>query len=262
MSTMVLWVDARLDTAQPPQCGGLEERCRLHVTSDLVRVSATIETVQPDVVVFDFDYPDRTGLQALGRAKQAHGSVPFLMVTEHHYENLAVWALRCRVWDYLTRPVAESELTARIELLSRARNDRGGDSERENLMPLPLIPVEARVDGRGGHAHATAPALSYVENHLHEKIAETTVAQLCGMDRYRFSRAFKREHGVTFREYLLKARLTRAIGMLSHTQATVTDVAFSVGFQDLSYFASLFRRNTGLVPSEYRKRFCAAEAVG
>lgn len=248
----LLWVDARLRKAQPPLYRDLAESCKLYVLDHATEISLSIRSVGPDVIVFDFDYPDLAGLQALRWTRRANSPVPVLMLTEQHYENLAVWALRCRVWDYLIKPVTRDVLVERFKLLRMARDQNSGTRTRCNVMPLPPIPVEARLPSYVIDTRRTDTAGAYVENHLHEKVSEEVVARLCGMDRYEFSRVFKREHGITFREYLLNRRLERASEILSQTDVAITDVAFTVGFQDLSHFAHVFRRYMGCTPSQYR----------
>jgi AraC-like DNA-binding protein len=72
------------------------------------------------------------------------------------------------------------------------------------------------------------------------------------MRRFAFSRAFHAAVGVTFREHVIRARISEACRMLVEGGHTVTEVAFATGFTDGSYFARVFRRHTGTLPSHYR----------
>ncbi len=73
------------------------------------------------------------------------------------------------------------------------------------------------------------------------------------MSESEFSRVFKKEHGHTFCEYLLKFRISKACDSLVDPSVQVKTVAFEVGFNDLSYFARTFRRYTGVTPSTYQQ---------
>ena len=66
-------------------------------------------------------------------------------------------------------------------------------------------------------------------------------------------RIFKRETGVSFREYCNGVRMQRAAELLTSTRDKVIDVAFECGFNNVSYFNRLFQRTYGVSPSEYRK---------
>ena len=72
-----------------------------------------IAALKPDIICFDYDCPDVAGLNLLRQVKKDFPSVPILMLTEHNSEELAVWALRSRVWDYFVKPIdVESFLSA------------------------------------------------------------------------------------------------------------------------------------------------------
>lgn len=73
------------------------------------------------------------------------------------------------------------------------------------------------------------------------------------MSESEFSRVFKKEHGNTFCDYLLKFRIGKACDSLADPSVQVKTVAFEVGFNDLSYFARTFRRYTGVTPSTYQQ---------
>ena len=60
--------------------------------------------------------------------------------------------------------------------------------------------------------------------------------------------------GETFREYLLRFRILEACNRLVAGGTPVTEIAFAVGFHDGSYFARMFRRSVGVLPSQYAAR--------
>jgi AraC-like DNA-binding protein len=217
-----------------------------------------VRAAEAELIAFDFDYPDARGLQALQNARRQFAHIPILMLVEQCYDNLLLWALRARVWDVLIKPVASDSVLERMQWIRAARTAIGRTGMRTNAMPAPAIPVEARFLAKGARSRGTGSACGYINDHMHEKLSATALARRCGMNRYQFSRAFRSEQGVTFREYVLSVRLERAEQMLSHTDAPVTEIAFCAGFQDLSHFASLFRRRTGCSPREFRQRRRAA----
>ena len=81
-----------------------------------------------------------------------------------------------------------------------------------------------------------------IPDKLYFRIGE--VAQLCGLGPFQFSRAFKHDLGTTFREFLIQRRINHALQLFGNPKASVTEVAFAAGFNDLSYFARVFRRFT------------------
>jgi AraC-like DNA-binding protein len=75
-------------------------------------------------------------------------------------------------------------------------------------------------------------------------------------------RTFRRVFGETPHRYLQRRRVERAMFLLRSTQASVTDVCFSVGFGSLGTFSRTFRDIVGECPSSYRKRGPLPPAAG
>jgi len=100
----------------------------------------------------------------------------------------------------------------------------------------------------------TQAAVDYVQQSLAQHITLTTAAARCHMCKSEFSRIFKREHAATFFEFVLRARARRAAELLALGDMAVKQVAYAVGFNDLSYFGRVFRRHYGVAPSQYLAR--------
>lgn len=67
---------------------------------------------------------------------------------------------------------------------------------------------------------------------------------------------------MTFRHFLLDYRMRMARTLLTESRAPVSQVAYAVGFNDLSHFGRLFRRHVGESPTCYRQRLRQAERAG
>ena len=126
-------------------------------------------------------------------------------------------------------------------------------------MPPPLAQAESGLGAAGAaSADPAAPsvhrAIAYVAAHYPEKFAASAVAQHCGFSRFQFSRNFHAAFEITFREYLLRFRIREACRRLAAGEQSVTGIAYTVGFHDGSYFARMFRRYVGVLPSQYARR--------
>ena len=66
-------------------------------------------------------------------------------------------------------------------------------------------------------------------------------------------RRFRQATGQTPLQYLNRKRIEAATDMLRASNLSVSDVAWQVGFGDVSYFTRLFRQHTGLTPARYRQ---------
>lgn len=69
-----------------------------------------------------------------------------------------------------------------------------------------------------------------------------------------FTRIFKKEIGISPKRYILTKQITRAKELLASTDASVFEIANSVGFSDQLYFSRVFSKFEKISPSEYRKR--------
>lgn len=106
----------------------------------------------------------------------------------------------------------------------------------------------------GGQADAVAAAVAYMEEHYGEELSLATIADQALLSPHHFSEVFKRHCGMPPWDFLLTLRLDRAKELLATTDRQVTDVALTVGFGDSSYFARVFRAQTGLTPRAWRQR--------
>ena len=77
-------------------------------------------------------------------------------------------------------------------------------------------------------------------------------AKAAGMSNSRFSTVFAQEMGVTFTEYLTGLRMGKAKELLRATQLRSSEISAAVGYSDRHYFSYLFKKNTGMTPSEFR----------
>ena len=100
-----------------------------------------------------------------------------------------------------------------------------------------------------------------VEALLQEKFREThsneQLAECAGMSDRTFLRRFKAATGRVPAAYLQTVRIEAAKVMLESDGASVQAVSSAVGYEDVSFFRTLFKRITGMTPAEYRSRFAA-----
>lgn len=136
--------------------------------------------------------------------------------------------------------------------------DSGQETRLSTTIRLPTVDdVKARFDNLSALHAGVIKAPDYVREHFHEKFPARDIAEYCGLSRFQFSRSFHAAYGITFREYLLRHRIRAACDRLLRGDQPVTEIAFAVGFHDGSYFARMFRRYTGVLPSQYARAHAA-----
>lgn len=98
-------------------------------------------------------------------------------------------------------------------------------------------------------------ALVYIEKNFMNPLSLDEVAQVNAMSRYHFSRIFKLKTGFSFKDYINAKRIQRAKYLMENEDMNITEAAFAVGYNDLSYFSRIFQKQEGLSPSKYKKSF-------
>jgi YesN/AraC family two-component response regulator len=247
----ILWVDLRIVKDEPSIAHKLSGHYRIHCIATANQVGDTINKTAPRCICFEYDYPELAGLKVLQQTKLEFSYLPVLMLTEYHSENLAIWSFRTRVWDYLVKPIPVSELLIRVEALCTLSGSIRGPASRRSLMPHNPTPNEPSFRCPTLKKR-TSLAVSYIETHYQEKIHVNKVAALCHMEMFTFSRHFKKEHGITFRDYLIRHRIAKAKELLQNPHTSITSVTLTVGFNDFSHFARTFQQIVGMNPSQYR----------
>ena len=246
----MLWFDCTSKFGLPEVRRQALECFEIVCCARLEEAQKEIARTRPRALCFDFDYPDRGRLRAMQAIKRANMGLPVLMFTIEHSEALAVWTFRVPVWNYLVKPVSTAELQDNLRVLTQilCAERRSGRSICLSESSVPQAVPASRPDDL---QLALLPALSFIEQHFNTRISATRVARLCGMTRFQLSRVFHATLGITFKDYLLRMRIAEACRLLEHPGASVTDIGCAVGFNDSSHFARVFRRFTGMVPSQY-----------
>ncbi|MDO4307126.1 MAG: helix-turn-helix domain-containing protein [Eubacteriales bacterium] len=94
----------------------------------------------------------------------------------------------------------------------------------------------------------------YIKNHLGDDISREEVAAQAFLNPDYLDRIFKKETGMSVSKYITHEKVNLAKFLLTTTDRSIADIALQVGFSNMSNFASMFKRMTGLNPNEYRKQ--------
>ncbi len=95
--------------------------------------------------------------------------------------------------------------------------------------------------------------MNYIDTHYTEPLTLEWAADYVGFSKYHFHRLFKNYAGITFHDHLLKKRIQVAQSLLG-TNMSITEIAFQSGFTNSSSFGRVFRSQTGISPSAYRRK--------
>lgn len=97
-------------------------------------------------------------------------------------------------------------------------------------------------------------AKHYCDMNIYEKIAVADVANEVSLSVSQLNRLFKKDFGTTVYSYILNCRIELSKSLLKGTAMPVSQISDRLNFADEHYFSNIFKKKTGVSPSEYRKK--------
>jgi len=202
-----------------------------------------IHDLNPDIVLTDIRLPGQSGLDMLASCTH-QASIIF---TGYNDFTLAQQAIRLGVYDYLLKPVDEDELLTVVSNLCRTLRITTNKETTDNGS----LPSEKIIQGDP----YVRLAMDYIDTHYPEDISLYSLAREFGISESHLSHLFKQYSGYTFLRYLQDCRVRHAIIMLQDPRYQITEIYQRCGFSNGSYFSRIFKRFTGVTPSDYRRGY-------
>jgi AraC family transcriptional regulator, arabinose operon regulatory protein len=106
---------------------------------------------------------------------------------------------------------------------------------------------------RPGKGHFVSRSLAFINENWNRALSVTDLAERVGVSRSKLAAEFKATTGRSVLSFQVDVRIDRAKKLLETGARSIADVAYLVGYSDPLYFSKLFRKRTGLTPSNYRR---------
>lgn len=146
-----------------------------------------------------------------------------------------------------------SEVKRIFELL--IRNHRSGDEITAcgNLLRLVALLSPKNSKPQSESEISMFKEAEFISNHYTEEIDLNECAERCNLSRSRFTHLFTQTVGTSPLQYQQQLRLEQACELLRSSTLSVGEISDGVGFKDALYFSRIFKKKTGLTPSDCRK---------
>lgn len=202
---------------------------------------AAVEKFSPDIIITDLNMPGMDGIEMLTKLREGGCNAFVIVLTAYDSFKYAQSALRLGAVDFILKPFHDGELENAI--LSIQEKNRKDDDPASAVFSVK----------KGDKSRYVMAAMEYIDKHYgDENLSIAVVGEAIGISEGHLSHIFKKETDYTPNAYITRFRMHKAMQMLSDVAVKVYEVAERVGYKDIAYFSSTFKKVVGVTPSEYQ----------
>ncbi len=213
----------------------------------------------PDLILSDVMMPKMDGFKLCSSLKsdERTSHIPVILLTARASSESKIEGLETGADDYLSKPFDATELKIRIKNLilqrQKLREKFAGDFWKENKLPV-LQSVASGLNQMD--KQFLQKALDVVNQHLPDTDFNIEIfAREMALSRQQMHRKFRALVNQSATEFIRTIRLKNAADLLTQKSGTVSEIAYDVGFNTLSYFTKSFQEQFGVTPSEYADEY-------
>lgn len=194
-----------------------------------------IEKKKPDILFTDIRMPGYSGLELLELLRKKELQTKVILISGYAEFEYAQSAIRNGAYDYLLKPIDQEKLQI---VLERILGDGAGilENEQELVAPSTIRKI-----------------MDEIKEHYTENITLTGLAEKYAISVRYLSELLKEHLQLSFSEYISSKRIQKAKELLADESLSIEQIAEQTGYNDYFYFTKVFKKNTGISPSKYRK---------
>lgn len=193
-----------------------------------------VRKLLPDIVLTDIRMPVMDGLALIKNLHAAFPHIQTVILSGYSDFAYAHQALQCNVKDYVLKPIKPGALCAALQ---RCIDALAGGA-------CPAKPPES----------PSQKILRFIRESFAQPVSLEQIAEEFNYSPKYISNLVKAETGSSFTEYILDLRIEYAVEKLTKSNLEIKEIALQTGYNDLQYFYRVFKKRTGLTPSQYRKK--------
>ncbi len=199
----------------------------------------TIFRHEPELMLLDVQMPIKNGINVMQEAQRA-GIMPVTIILSGYDEfKYAQQAMHYGAKDYLLKPSRSSDI---LKKLNETADGLLVEKEKSGV---------AVKTGLNGFVDI---AREYINEHYYENLTLNGVSGKVGITAGYLSTLFTQQMNCSFIDYLNEIRIEHACSYLQQNYFKTYEIAYKVGYNDEKYFSKVFKKVTGMSPSEYKKK--------
>jgi YesN/AraC family two-component response regulator len=190
-----------------------------------------------DLAIINYKLPDCSGLDLLKAIREAKPALPAIIITAYSTEDVIINALRAGATDYIKKPFSPAHFLMKISEILGEKEDIGHFKNVHSKDEFIMNGIAA-----------------YIQERYRDDLTLDKLAEMAGMNKYKFSRIFQERFGQRFTSYLNSIRIRSAAELLRNPDLSITEIAIFVGYKSIVHFERVFRSQYNLSPREYRSK--------
>jgi ligand-binding sensor domain-containing protein/signal transduction histidine kinase/AraC-like DNA-binding protein len=205
----------------------------------------------PDLIISDVSMPEMNGFDFCSNIKQDENTshIPVIMLTAMATTSQQIDGLEAGADVYMTKPFSLQILELHIRNLLRGREELRQKYVKQIMLTprkLELVSPDEKFLNK---------LMALIESKMEDPdFNVSTLVDQIGMSQTVLYKKIKALTGLSITDFIKSQRLKRAAQLLKENQLSISEVAYSVGFNDRKYFSKEFRKQFGVAPSEYHQK--------
>ena len=210
----------------------------IHEASTGEEALKVFEEFKPEIVLMDINMPKIDGLSVAKKIKSINPDTKIAIITGYNYFDYAQTAIKIGVEDYILKPISKSDVSEIIvKLVSSLQKERKDKEIEKVLEKITTVDTQDKI------------AKSYTDSQFTLSVLSEKLDLSSGY----LSIMFKKNFGIPFQDYLLQKRMEKAKLLLLTTELKNYEIAEQVGFEDVNYFITKFKKYYQITPKQYRE---------
>lgn len=224
----------------------LADRYHFHFATDGAAGIEKARELVPDIIISDVMMPEKDGFEVCETLKsdERTSHVPIILLTAKTTHAARIEGLKYGAEAYLTKPFEKEELLVRLEKLIEIRHQ------------LQLRYADGVTLAKGSIPSGEEVVIQKLHGLIQERLDDpnfgvSELAAAAHLSQMQLYRKLKAVTGKTPSRFIRSYRLRQGMALLRQGQMTVSEIAYSVGFSDPSYFSRTFQQEFKNSPSHY-----------